>query len=704
MLPKLIRYWKKWRASRHAGHQLDALLAQADPHASLAVRNQWLVELAHWLHRGGALEDTGVPGLSPSYPPHARLRYLLAILARQPEWRLSVARTLRSIVRDSDAVSLLCDTGMPVRTGFLGALLERVEARLVPPAPTQRDLGALFTLMFHSAMEAKWIEALPPDLLDALVALLHHGIDDKGHEDGDDIAWNPFPRDMLAAMHSLVGQIGATGMSQAVRNRLSRGRADELPFYRLARAMQALEDAGQGVAAGQAPDRALLQQVNYFRLLLDECMSAAREVYAHLDDNGVSVELVFQIERMKARIRRLTHLLDAWLAAADGPRIWCRLLADLVKANGQRHSVGYLVRGTFGLLARKVVERSAETGEHYIARNRSEYLGMLKMAAGGGLVTVATVYVKFIITGAHWPLIVEGFLAGLNYALSFLLMHFCHFTLATKQPAMTAPAIAARLDGVGTPEGMAKFVDEVIALMRTQAAAIFGNLAMVFPFCLLLQWGAARLLGVDLISPEKAHATLASFSLLGVTPLFAALTGILLWFSSVMSGWADNWFALHRIGDVLAYNRRLRFVLGDNGAARLAAFCRRNVSGVVGNAGLGLLLGLVPAILTAFALPFEVRHVTLSTGSIGAALGVLGVPGLRHGELWWALAGTASMAVLNVGVSFMLAFQMALRSRPLRRVDRRQIYRALRRTILRNPLCLLFPIASKAKINPEELD
>ncbi|SIT35967.1 hypothetical protein BN2475_70012 [Paraburkholderia ribeironis] len=31
---------------------------------------------------------------------------------------------------------------------------------------------------------------------------------------------------------------------------------------------------------------------------------------------------------------------------------------------------------------------------------------------------------------------------GINYAASFLLMHFLHFSLATRQPAMTAPTHA----------------------------------------------------------------------------------------------------------------------------------------------------------------------------------------------------------------------------------------------------------------------
>ncbi|VVE02568.1 site-specific recombinase transmembrane protein [Pandoraea iniqua] len=699
MLNTLTSYWRKWRASRHAGHQLDELLAHADPAAPLAVRNQWLIELAHWVQKRGSLaNEARAEGEAVRYRPHTRLRYLLQMLDRNPAWRLPVARTLRSVINDSDAISLLCDTGMPVRPGFWGALAERIEKALIPPPPTRRDLSALCSLMFPDGDAADWIGDMPPALLADLIALLHFG-----EADDEDTDWNPFAEDLLAAMHHLVDQIASTGLSQAVRSRLTYPRVTESPFYRLGRAMQGLEDAGRELVPGAPPSQRFVQELNVFRALLDDCGRAVRQVYAHLDENGVSVDIVFLVERAKSRIRRLERLLEAWLVDSDHATARVRLLADLVRANRASQSVGELARTSFGLLARKVVERSAETGEHYIARTRPEYLSMLKMACGGGLVTVVTVYVKFLITSAHLPTIVEGFLAGANYALCFLFMHFCHFTLATKQPAMTAPAIASKLDDVDTAAGMDAFVGEVIALVRTQAAAIFGNLAMVFPFCLLVQWGVSAALGMNTIPPEKAHATLNSFSILGVTPLFAAMTGVLLWCSSLISGWADNWFALHGIGDVLAYNRRLRFVFGRNGAARIADWCRRHIAPVLGNLTLGFMLGLVPAVLTAFALPFEVRHVTLSTGAIATSIGVLGWPALHDAALWLAVAGVGSMALLNVGVSFALAFHMALRSRPLRLGDRRQIHRAIWRAVLRNPLVLLFPLRTASpEARPEK--
>lgn len=705
MFNSIKRFIKKWRASRDGGHQLDALLAIADQTAPYPDRSEWLIELAHWIHRGRAvqpeqLDNTDDGNASRSTPAHTRIRYLLHVLDRNPVWKANVAGILRALLRESDGLSLLCDAGMPVHSGFFGALFERLEASLIPPAPNRRDLSAIVTLMFSQERDAEWIANLPTDLLTRIHALFNYEQDDS--EQGD---ITPFSLDLLAALHNLTCQISSTGLSQTVRSRLGevdardtgdvRVAMEKQPFYRLTRAMLAVEAAHQAVGAGGPQDK-LLHEVNYLRLLLDECRSATDNVFAHLYRNGVSVDIVFQVERMRMRIVRAEHLLNAWMAQ-DDPHAGARLAAELVEANRASQSVAHLVRSNFSLLARKVVEYSADTGEHYIARDRAEYLKMLRMAAGGGLVTVVTVCVKFAITGAHLQSMLEGLLAGINYSASFLLMHFLHFSLATKQPAMTAPTLARELDGVGTPAGVNSFVSSVTALMRTQAAAVLGNVLLVFPVCLGVQLLWHALFNANIISPEKAHATLHSFSLLGPTPFYAALTGVLLWSSSLLSGWADNWFVLHRVADALAYNRRLRMTLGVAGAARLAAFCRSNVAGVVGNITLGLMLGLVPAILTAFAFAFEVRHVTLSAGSIGVALGVLGKGALELPELWWAVAGIGSMAILNVAVSFALAFYMAVKSRDLRRSAVRSLRGAIWQRVFRHPLELVWP----AKVAPE---
>ena len=214
MLTSFKTLVKKWRASRDSGHQLDALLAIADKTARYPDRSEWLIELAHWIHRGRAVHPEQ-PGTASPSPAHTRIRYMLNVLDRNPAWKSNVAGILRALLRESDGLSLLCDAGMPVHSGFFGALFERLEASLIPPAPNRRDLRAIVTLMFSQERDAEWIANLPTDLLTRIRALFDYEQDDSELRDT-----TPFSLDLLAALHNLTCQISSTGLSQTVRSRL----------------------------------------------------------------------------------------------------------------------------------------------------------------------------------------------------------------------------------------------------------------------------------------------------------------------------------------------------------------------------------------------------------------------------------------------------------------------------------------------------
>ncbi|NMK49003.1 site-specific recombinase [Achromobacter sp. Bel] len=698
----LTSLWRKWRTSRHGGPQLDVILSSADPDAPLADRNLWMVDLSRWLDRPGR-PATSAPASAASeassdaarHPQHARLRYLLQVLEHNPDRAAPVAATLRSLVADNDPTSLLCDTGVASHPGFWGEFWERAQARLLPPPPNRGDMFNLFSLIFRRAGDAHWIESLDDDTLARMRALYRHG---DGLARPDPMAPEPpaprLEQALTSSIQVLVSQVRATGLAQDIRSRLP-GRVQDTPFFALAAAASELCDSGP-----DTPREVFGRRLNMFRALLDGCRTATQGVYDELEKNGVSVEVVFQIERMKLRLARIELLLSVWVDPTQRHK-YVHLTAELIRSTQARSSIRHLAASSFAQLARRVMERTAETGEHYIARDTVEYLTMLKASLGGGFVMVFTVYLKFFIVSLHLDKFIEGLLASLNYAGGFLVIHFAHFTLATKQPAMTGPALAHRLDDAYTPEGREAFLDDTLSMIRSNAAAILGNLAVVFPLAWAVQWIAVNGLDRPLISADKAQETLASFSIWGATPLYAAATGVLLWLSSLIAGWADNWFALHRVHDVMAYNRRARHLFGERGAARWAGFWQRNISGIAGNVSLGLMLGLGPAIVSFFGPHVEVRHVTLSAGQIGTALGTLGWEVVHTQVFWMALAGTAMTGVLNVVVSFALAFNVALRSRNLRRGDRDSLSAGVRQRIWQRPATLFWPV--KPRPAPERL-
>ena len=413
-------------------------------------------------------------------------------------------------------------------------------------------------------------------------------------------------------------------------------------------------------------------------------------VYTHLEENGISVGLVFRLRQLRERVLRIRELLDCLLSDTPGASA-TRLLARLVQVEQERTSIQALITSNSSLLAAKVAERSAETGEHYITRDRQQYASMLRKAAGGGALTAGTTWLKYLIMGLGLSAFWGGFWAGAMYAASFVVIQLLHLTLATKQPAMTAPAMAAKLKDIGTPEATSAFVDEVAHLVRSQVAAVLGNVVVVVPTVVLLSLGLSLVLGHPMISAKEAEYTLHSLSLLGPTLLFAAFTGCLLFASSIVAGWVENWFVLQRLDSAMRYNPRITGLLGTARADRWAHFMRHNISGFASNISLGFMLGLVPAFSAFFGLPLEVRHVTLSAGQLAAAASSYGLPALTMPALWWAVAAIPLVGALNLCVSFYLAYQLALRAHNVSGVQRSHIHTAIRQRLLRKPWSFLVP-------------
>jgi site-specific recombinase len=348
------------------------------------------------------------------------------------------------------------------------------------------------------------------------------------------------------------------------------------------------------------------------------------------------------------------------------------------------------MRANLHLLARKIIERAGDTGEHYITSTRGEWVKMLLSAGGGGLLTAGTTAMKFFIGWAHFAPFVEGMLAATNYAGSFLLMQFLGFTLATKQPSMTAAALAGSMRESSGYTDLTLLVTTIARITRSQLAAAIGNLGVVIPSAYALDFTYRQYVGHHFLDPETAKYVLHSLHPTeSGTIFYAALTGVLLWASSVGAGWLENWAVYRRLPDAIAEHPIRRFVGRGltHWASRVFA---HNISGVGGNTTLGLLLGMTPVLGKFFGLPLDVRHVTLSTGALTLAVCALGAEAAPHAVLA-AAVGIAIIGVLNFGVSFVLALAVALRARQVERADRFKLFVSVLITFFRSPLQFVLP-------------
>ncbi len=649
-------------------YNLPRLLAELDPQADLAHRHLWLIHLLEWVRAPAPAVDQAV----------ARVHQLLDALAADPEACARMQAWWARFIATVDLTTLLADFGFAPRTALASELTERLRYKLLPASPETIDAAELFMLARPNEFDARWLNALDEALLARLLALV------APPETNNPSYWQ---QTLLSAITYCAGQILSTGFAPELRLRMSDGARETQPFHALIHDVENLRV--EMLNPLRTPERLEAAQQR-LRKRLDACQTATTTVYAHFESEGISVGLVFRLRQLRERIVRVRRLLTC-LAAEQPAAAAAPLLAHLVAVARQRRSLRALFAVNSSLLAAKVAERSAETGEHYITRNAAEYRSMIGKAAGGGAVMAFTTLLKFAIASLALSTFWSGLWAGVNYALSFVLIQLLHFTVATKQPAMTAPAMAAKLKNLQNQQAVEDFVSEVANLTRSQVAAILGNVLMVFPAALGLSWLLLQAFGHPPLNQAHASQVLNSLSLLGPSVVFAAFTGILLFASSLIAGWAENWFVLLRMDSAIRYHPRITSLLGAARADRWAHFLRRNISSFSANISLGLMLGLVPAFASFFGLGLEVRHVTLSTGQISVASATLGWEVLHNSAFWWAMAMLPFNGALNVIVSFWLAFRLALRAHNVSVVDRSRIYQAIRTRLRKAPLSFFKP-------------
>ncbi len=100
----------------------------------------------------------------------------------------------------------------------------------------------------------------------------------------------------------------------------------------------------------------------------------------------------------------------------------------------------------------------------------------------------------------------HGFAYSVNYSVGFVLIEETEATLATKQPAFTASAVASSLDTRNNTyqPNLYNLAVTVAKVSRSQIASFVGNLIIVFPGSCLLAWGYDELAGYKLVAGDAA--------------------------------------------------------------------------------------------------------------------------------------------------------------------------------------------------------
>ncbi|MDR0529324.1 MAG: site-specific recombinase [Zoogloeaceae bacterium] len=632
-----------------------------------------------------------------------RIQNLTEALSGSVVLRARTRAALAELFATRRAGSLYMNLGILPSTGFFSETWRRVSHTLLPEEQNPEEfLGDMLQSLFDRKTDEIWVCGVEDEVWIHLLQALNFGEnnEDRASEElvltGDSGAQTPLPPSLQALLHSLwllSYQMTAMGFDPEIL-RLTDGfsRSNDVtdsPF--LAQNLETRVFVECCLSRWQDAD-AISNDEKQLLVLFDQCGTAIERIHRRSMQAGTSLRLTYKLQCMRdhlVRSERLALIAGELLREKSGLTAYPSIVAlfkHLVSASCRKNDLAAFWRENLEITARRITEYAGKAGEHYITETRSEYLGMARAALGAGACIALIALLKLIFhRGAFAPLN-EMLIYGLNYGLGFMFIYMLGFTIATKQPAMTANALAA---SIGEARGKMRDLENLITLIaratRSQLVAILGNVMMAVPTAVLVSLCLLPIFGHTAISETEAeHLLEAHHPFLSGTLIFAAFAGICLFLSGLVAGYFDNLSAYSRIPQRLKRLAWAKRLLGDTALCRFADYIERNLGALAGNFLFGMMLASVWGLGMLLGLPLDIRHVAFSSAYLGYALAAYDFsPPIT--PFLWAVAGVAGVGIVNLSVSFFLALSVALRARGVTFSQGRQLLRGLFRRFCTHP-------------------
>lgn len=589
------------------------------------------------------------------------LQALSHLLEQHPDLRLNFRNALLDFLTTRRAVSFYADTGVFPSRGFFSESLRRISSTILPVEQNPSYMKDVVGIIFNRSSDAHWVSGVPDSIWRDFISALH--LDDV---DAGKCASNLF-EDILEALRVISYRISAIGLEPELIRVEPALENFESPF--LAQNPELLGYLAEYREWWHRQESAV-PDARHLRVLFDQSRTVVERVRTRASREGTSLSLTLLLRRISQHLNRCDALIDVLDAFAQRRSVndvlppLVVIIKRLIAKESRKNNLREYWRANVDLLAMRITDHAGRTGEHYITSEPSEYFSMFRSAALGGFVIAIMALIKLFITGAHLPPLTEALAVCLNYGLGFVLIHILHGTVATKQPAMTAATIAA---GIGQSNTGHRHLDQIALLVarttRSQLVAILGNVTIAVPTAILLGAALTMYQGHPYPDPAKAQLLLdGTHPWLSGSLLFAAIAGVCLFVTGLISGYYDNLAAYNRIPQRLSTLKAPRWLLGELRWTRVCRYIENNLGALAGNFFFGFLLGGMTAFGVLFGLPVDIRHIAFSSAYLGYSLNALEYA-LPWYEIAIAVIGVALIGLVNLIVSFSLSLRVACRAR-----------------------------------------
>lgn len=610
-----------------------------------------------------------------------RWRRMLQLL-EIPRFYDGLRSALLALFAQRSHYNFYAESGLLPNTGFFSELKRKFIHRILPELLDPEDLRDCIRAIFHRQTDCIWMKSIPLE---------------------DQIT---FWRLLTPLSRKITRQIAETACVLS-RRLCAMGFEPELlrviPTLRYSAKSPfvALNDELMSFVAHLDDEQPTItqQDKNHLLVLISQCHNIVEQANRKATASaGTSMTLTYHLARLTQHLKRLELMVDLLavkvetLPEEEVVVRWSVFIINICQQELERNSLRKHFADLLGIISLLVTENAARTGEHYIAEDKKQWHLILNAAAGAGVLIGIMALLKISGYHLHLPVLSQGLLNGLIYGGGFVLVHLLHFTIATKQPAMTAAKIAATISHTsGRLKDQDSLADLIVATARSQFAAIIGNVSVAFPLAVFL--GTLGLLMHNkTVTPEKAMTLLHElqpFSTLAL--VYAAVAGVWLFVTGLVSGYVDNMAAYSKIGPRIASLRWLHKLAGKENAEKTGDYISQNAGGLFGNFFFGMMLGLTPAFGAMLGLPLDIRHIAFSSANLGYALAALKFDAGSSMLAALSILGLALIGLVNLITSFSLALWVAVRSRGAHFSSIPSLLPLLKQRFLQNPRSFFLP-------------
>ncbi len=628
------------------------------------------------------------------------LSSLISFLKMHPPYARKLSDYLKGILHHKKFNKFLSDAAMLQDVNFIRELRTRISAKVLPNQPQKDRLEYVLNQVFYLASDRIWINKIPMEQLEELYTILEFDSIYKSTEPNSPLSETMF------AMNLITQRMSGRAMETDVIKMVPEFDDLESPFTAFEMELLQIEERIRNTDVHFISG----EDLSYRQLIVlhKQCEEFVERAFRNSSKYGISLRVNQSLLKIRQQLERLRVLMPLLVVESERAQKTnsISLALQLIEYNCYKNNVRKFIAESTQLISYEITQHTAKTGEHYITESRKEYFKMLRTALGGGLIVGILCVIKVMLGKIDTSYFGHAFIYSMNYALGFITIYLLGFTLATKQPAMTASALIRALEEGNKKQG--KDVEKYGAfsilfarVFRSQFIAFVGNVVMAFPVSLLGIWAIDQIFDYN-IAATKWHTLLTDLSPIhSLAILHAAIAGVFLFLSGIISGSIANRDKHNQVYFRIQENPMLKRTFGRKKTLKIASLYEKKWAGIVSNFWFGVCMGSTASIGLFLGLNLDIRHITFTSGNL--ALGLYGANYVvSNSMLFWGIFGIGIVGLVNFIVSFSLSLGLAFRSRDISLFELRFVTQAIWKHFKAKPLSFFFPTERKEKTTIEE--